>query len=117
MGKRRLGSSESGKRAKSLAVALHRRLVNDHEAVRSLVLELNNKAEADIEAGAPDDEKGEYGPLFTCQPTKDRTQWWFVCPKCGKENTHSAGPGHRASHCVQGCWPNGYYLRGPRVGK
>ena len=35
----------------------------------------------------------------------------FVCPKCGEKRYHSIGDGHRVSHCSQGCWPHGYFVK------
>lgn len=32
----------------------------------------------------------------------------FRCPRCGKENWHGKGDGHRVAHC--GCWPRGYVI-------
>jgi len=118
IGKKRLGrgGSPNGEKAKGIAVHLHRRLISDHEAMRSLVLSLHNAAEAGLtdEMDAEGEPDAEYGPIFQCEATEDGTQWWFVCPKCGKTNTHGSETGHRLSHCLGDCWPKGYYLRGPK---
>jgi hypothetical protein len=54
-------------------------------------------------------------PTFVVKRVRATNTIQFVCPKCGRKNSHGgcgspgAGDGHRVSHCQ--CWPNGYYLK------
>jgi hypothetical protein len=52
-------------------------------------------------------------PVFLCDQVQD--QWTFWCPFCQFQHWHSAGPGHRVSHCFtpegKEAMPNGYVLR------
>jgi|307.fasta_scaffold1303575_2 hypothetical protein len=52
-------------------------------------------------------------PIFLCEQVGD--QWSFWCPFCRKQHWHSAGYGHRGSHCWtpegKAAMPNGYILQ------
>lgn len=54
-------------------------------------------------------------PVFVAVRVRGKDEMSFVCPQCGKKNTHGccgtavgAGDGHRVSHCP--CWKHGYYV-------
>ena len=56
-------------------------------------------------------------PTLYCQTTPDRIGVRFRCGICNRYHLHSNDPrrspdkGHRFSHCRQGVYPRGYYLR------
>lgn len=37
----------------------------------------------------------------------------FYCSECRRFHSHSAGDGHRTSHCDSDNYPKGYILKGP----
>jgi hypothetical protein len=51
-----------------------------------------------------------YGHDLSGQPV---AHWVIDCPYCGKEHTHGAGPGHRASHCSRPGSGPGYFIEHP----